>query len=546
MKIMANLRNSINPSALAPLANFYTPWRVQVLALFLSALTGGLAIALGYSMAVIAFGALIPWVPVLLWKFQGDWKVLGWMAVFEFLVAFQLAHFAEHAAQVIELHVWEWQPARALGIISELDAEGVHWWWNTAVFFLVVLLLLRYRDNKWLWASFFFALWHELEHAYIYFYWVLGNGVHEHPGILGQGGLVDGWNIDLGLLTNLGRADLHFGYNLFEVGFLLIAFLVQVNALFGPRVLVSSSQPVRRFPLVRGAWMAAALAQYLLIIGIAFVTHAPASLRVPENYPTLQAAINAAPAWAIIRIAPGTYEGPLDIRKPLSIIGAPNGETRLSAGDDVPVVQVARTHDVTLKGLTISGGMYGILVDESTDVQITNNHVINPWFVGIRLSRASAKIVGNQVRGARSPFGMGIELANTMSRPPSLIRQNVIVANPHEGFVMHNSEAMIDKNVVTGNGLRGIAVTEMSMATVRGNTISDNADAGIFVVDSSMAEIIGNQIRRVRRGPNGNADGVRAYYYAEVMLSNNIIELAPEHAVVSGYEALIGNGVHIH
>ncbi|HEX9075620.1 MAG TPA: hypothetical protein VF932_07550, partial [Anaerolineae bacterium] len=150
MNAISNLSKSINPSALATLANFYTPWRVQIIALLLSALTGGLAIALGYSMAVIAFGALIPWVPVLLWKFQGDWKVLGWMAVFEFLVAFQLAHFAEHAAQVIELYVWEWPAARALGIISELDAEGVHWWWNTGVFFLVVLLLLRYRENKWL------------------------------------------------------------------------------------------------------------------------------------------------------------------------------------------------------------------------------------------------------------------------------------------------------------------------------------------------------------------------------------------------------------
>ena len=190
--------------------------------------------------------------------------------------------------------------------------------------------------------------------------------------------------------------------------------------------------------------------------------------------------------------------------------------------------------------------MYGILVDESTNIQITSNHVMGPWFVGIRLSRASAKVVGNEVRGARSPFGMGIELANTMSRPPSLVRQNVIAANSHEGFVMHNSEAMIERNTVTGNGLRGIAVTEMSMATVRSNSISDNADAGIFVVDSSMAEIIGNQIRRVRPGPNGDADGIRAYYYAEVMLSNNVIELGPEHAVVGGYEALIGNGVHAH
>jgi parallel beta-helix repeat protein len=178
-------------------------------------------------------------------------------------------------------------------------------------------------------------------------------------------------------------------------------------------------------------------------------------------------------------------------------------------------------------------------VDESTAVQLYNNHVLSASYVGIRLSRASADILGNDVRGARSPFGMGIELANTINKPPSMIHQNVIADNPYEGFVMHNSNAMVENNTVTGNGFQGIAVTEMSMAMVRANTVRDNAEVGIYIVDNSMAEIVGNHVSAMKPGPTGNADGIRAYYYAEVTLSNNTIEGPPDHAVTSGYEAII-------
>jgi parallel beta-helix repeat protein len=93
---------------------------------------------------------------------------------------------------------------------------------------------------------------------------------------------------------------------------------------------------------------------------------------------------------------------------------------------------------------------------------------------------------------------------------------------------------------VTSNGLRGVSINEMSMALVWKNKISDNADAGIHVMDSSMAEIDGNQISGVRPGPEGKADGIRAFYYAEVMLGrNNRIEIDPDHAIVATFGATV-------
>jgi parallel beta-helix repeat protein len=134
---------------------------------------------------------------------------------------------------------------------------------------------------------------------------------------------------------------------------------------------------------------------------------------------------------------------------------------------------------------------------------------------------------------------MGIELANTMSRPPSTVNQNTVIASTHEGISLHNAHALVENNVVSANGLRGIAIAEMSMATVRSNRLDDNADAGIFVLDNSMASVTANVIRAVKPGPDGRADGIRAFYYAEVLLGENTIDGPAGQAITSGYEAVI-------
>lgn len=521
-----------------PLIDLHTQDRIVVAIIVISGAIGIIGIMLGWAMVAIAAASFVPWLLILARKFEGDYRQFGWLAVFEILVIMQLFHFAEHVSQIIELHFLDWAPSIARGIVGELDIEPVHMWWNTAILFGATLLLLRYKQNRWLWASWLFSIWHQIEHTYVYLWWFIPKGVSGHPGIFGAGGLVDQANISIPVLTDLGRADLHFWYNFFEIGLFVVAFVAQ--ALARPRLAAApgttTTHTRRRALIVVGAL------QFALILGLALAHYSPRTLRVPENYPTIQATIDAAPEWAIVRIAPGTYAETLRITKPITLIGAGEGKTRLVNNDDTtPVIAIEKTNGVILRQLTIVGGLYGILVEESTAVQILKSQVLNAWFGGIRLSRASAEIIANEVRGTRSPFGMGIELANTASKPPSMIRDNIVADNPHEGIILHNSGAMIENNTVTGNGLRGIAVTEMSMATVRGNTMRENADAGIFVVDSSMADILSNRISAVKPGPTGAADGIRAYYYAEVMLGQNTIDVPKDRAVVSGYEATIEN-----
>ncbi len=500
-----------------------------LLALIVSSALGLGALALAVRIGVVALAVLLPWLPIIARKLRSDWATYSWLAFFELLVILQIGHFAEHVSQVIELHWLEWSPVLAHGIFGDLDIEPVHWWWNTSILFSATLLLLKFRRNRWLWASWIFSIWHELEHLYIYFWWFLPQGVSGHPGILGAGGLLDQANIFLPYLTTLSRADLHFWYNLFEIGLFVIAFGVQALGLV--RVRPSIARGKLFSP--RRALVFAASGQIAIITFLALARYSPPTLNVPQNYSTIQSAVDAAPDWAIIRIAPGDYREALSIRKPLTLVGGGRAETRLWQEDDkVPALAISSTHDVTIKNLAVNGGLYGIVLDESRAVRISNSAILSSWFVGIRVSRSAALIEQNEIVATRSPYGMGIELANCVQSAPTVIRNNIVRRHPHEGIVTHNSNALIERNTVEENGQRGIAVTEMSMATVRANQISSNRDAGIYVVDHSMAELDGNQVRDSRPGARGTADGIRGDYYAEIMLRANVIQAEPGREIV--------------
>lgn len=283
---------------------------------------------------------------------------------------------------------------------------------------------------------------------------------------------------------------------------------------------------------------ALALCAVLASLALGIVVVAPGlfapTLEVPRDYARLSDAIDRAPAGAVIRLAAGTYAGPIRIAKPLSLVGAPNGASRVVAPDGLTVIAIAGANGVRVEGLTIRGGDYGISVEESEAVQLLSNHVLGAAMAGIRLSRAAALIDGNEIRAGSGPYGMGIELANTMSRAASVITANVVVGATREGIILHNAHALIERNTVTGSGLRGVSISEMSMATVAKNTIADNADAGIWVVDSSLAEIAGNQITAMRPGPDGRLNGIGVFYHGEVKLGQgNRIDLDADRAIVA-------------
>ena len=436
----------------------------------------------------------------------------------------QTAHYAEHVAQVIQIYLLDLRPPEAHGLLgSVFDFEWVHFLYNVGLEIALLMLWLRYQRHsqrasvdrgglQLLTGLVLFQGYHAVEHIIKLYQYLFDPyyqfGLRPPPGLLPQ---ATGWPIFL----------VHFWLNTIVMSLMGLALLKLAPAGLVRATIAWLQQVPTRAVLPKLLAGLAALAG--MTFGAVWMYEQTHTLHVPGDFPTLQAAIDAAPRTATIIVGPGEYIGPFHIRNSLTLRASGQGTVRLTAADDEAVVSIIGSHDVKLEGFVIEGGYFGVLVEESEAVTLAGNRIIGAWLAAIRLSRAQARIVNNELRDTRSPYGKGIELANTHSRPASVIAYNTISGHAREGILLHNAEAEVIGNWVMGNDLRGIAITEMSMATVEGNTLIDNADAGLYVVDMSSVNAADNRITDTRPGPLGTAHAIRVEYYAEAILRGNTL-----------------------
>ncbi len=437
----------------------------------------------------------------------------------------QTAHYLEHIAQVIQVYALGFYPKDAHGLLGHIfNEEWVHFAYNITLGLALISVYLYYRRNQESWLSssrlgrFSLATvailqgYHALEHIvklyqhyFVPFYSFLHQPTH---GLLP---LATGWPI----------IPVHFWLNSFVWGLIVLAWW----GLGRRRPVVSRLEMGRTdswLPTSRRA-TALALVSAVLIAG-ALLARGARTVRVPEDFQSIQAAIDSVSSGRRIRIAAGDYAESLVISRPVALLGPEHGVATLLGDPCLPVVHIRDTHDVKLKGLTIIGGESGVLVERSQEVVIIENVIEGNRRFGIRVRNASASIIDNKVVGTLPPYGKGVHITNTMEWPGSLVQGNRVEDNAQEGILTNMSHVIIRDNIVRNNGLRGIAITEMSMANVENNIVMENVDVGLYVVDMSMAEIERNQIGGTRPGELGRAHAIRVEYYSDVWLLENLLD----------------------
>lgn len=199
-------------------------------------------------------------------------------------------------------------------------------------------------------------------------------------------------------------------------------------------------------------------------------------MQVPEDYDSIAEAIADTPAQAVIEFATGAYREALVITRPLALRAAQGAQVTLVApSDEAPVVAIRDTESVSIEGLTILGGQYGIFVTQSQNIKIVSNRVLGSRLAGIKVRLGAADILNNSVINAQAPYGFGI------------------------------------------------AVTEMSHADVLGNTVSGTTGIGINVLDMSIARVCDNVVSETGSGIDSqsirNGNGITVDYHSEASLS---------------------------
>lgn len=94
---------------------------------------------------------------------------------------------------------------------------------------------------------------------------------------------------------------------------------------------------------------------------------------VPDDFPSIQGAIDAAGAGDRILIGPGEYIGNITLKSGIELIGEMTALTTLRAVAGGGVMRIDNQGDITIRNLTFSGGSTGIEIIGGTNIEIRNN-----------------------------------------------------------------------------------------------------------------------------------------------------------------------------
>jgi len=274
-----------------------------------------------------------------------------------------------------------------------------------------------------------------------------------------------------------------------------------------------------KFQRIKGIALISFLAAYFtLFFYVPRAEAAPTIRKVPNKYPTIQAAVNAAKPGDTILVAAGTYYEHVFVDKAVRLIGQ-NRSTTIIDGSGTGNPITISADNVIVSGFTIrnsgespnsgvflySSGdcfiqnnnvtlnFYGIRVDSSSNIVVTDNILIyNKW--GIFLWQSSDSTV-------RDNFLMYSEIGIYLyGSSGSTVKDNEAShISPYAIFVVSSTENTVNDNDLAYNR-RGIYLLASTNNTVYDNKVTYNYEFGIVLWHSKLNSISDNNVTYNRYG----------------------------------------------
>jgi hypothetical protein len=218
----------------------------------------------------------------------------------------------------------------------------------------------------------------------------------------------------------------------------------------------------------------------------------------------------------VVHLHAGLHRGPLVITRREILQGEPGAVVRGGI--------VVAANGVTIRDVTVVGGVNGIAVEGVRGTKLERVDVSGAKLDGIHVRRAAVAIRDCAVDMLGNPHGQGIDVSFNSDKGDTVVEGCTVVGGL-EGIVVHSSNAMLARNTVTRTTLHGIAMTEMSMGMVERNEVRDATGDGIVCNDYSMCMVERNVVVGMRPAPNGDlwaaGYGILASYYADAEVRDN-------------------------
>ncbi|NIQ08005.1 MAG: DUF1565 domain-containing protein, partial [Candidatus Korarchaeota archaeon] len=125
---------------------------------------------------------------------------------------------------------------------------------------------------------------------------------------------------------------------------------------------------------------------------VQLVKAAPATITVPDDYLTIQEAINNADEGDTVFVRNGTYYESVVVNKTISLIGESREATIIDAsGSDYGISITA--DNVTVRGFTVQGAHWWGIWIKSSGCRISDNNVVASTHEGIYLDGREPEVV---------------------------------------------------------------------------------------------------------------------------------------------------------
>ncbi|MEM2506837.1 MAG: NosD domain-containing protein [Nitrososphaeria archaeon] len=252
---------------------------------------------------------------------------------------------------------------------------------------------------------------------------------------------------------------------------------------------------------------------------ISYGLEIPMVIHVPDDYPTIQEAVNAAKSNAIILVAGGVYHENVVINKPLSLIGEYGNSTIKS--DTLSHVIKVTANNVNIVGFNVEGasppfagiyvkGLYcnitgnrlvnnyrGIYIYDSSGLVLRNNEMKNNTYNFAIWGRESGhfrhdidksnivngKPIYYMVKGSNGDVPIGAGFVGLVDCFNVTVR-NLTLAGNEEGILIAFSSNCVVENVTFSSNNRGILLVSSHNNLITGNNFSGNVWSGVSLYDS--------------------------------------------------------------
>jgi len=312
---------------------------------------------------------------------------------------------------------------------------------------------------------------------------------------------------------------------------------------------VKESKELRK--AITGIMLTSLFFMFMLTLGfnIQTIKAEPTTIIVPDDYPTIQGAVNAANSGDTVYVRAGTYYEHVTIDKSISLIGEDKYNTIIDGNNDGIVVTVT-AHNVKITGFTAqnSGSYSGIYVGSSgnniscniiTDNRdgiylyssfnntISGNNIVANFDNGIRFYISSNNSIYENNITNNEQDGMSLlGTADNLCRNNIISRNNIMANNDGSIRVRHSSNNVISENNITDIGWVGIVLAYSSENNISGNNVRgiNNNYCGIQLYYSSYDIISGNNI-------TNNGHGIHLYFSSYNIISGNNITTNNQHGI---------------